>query len=115
MARKNENSVAAVRESPKSMPPMIVAPERDVPGLRVAVSEDTRCDRKKLRPVFPTDGEYRAGLDDDLEELRFFAGVVEERPGDDQMSGAGDRKELRYALDDAEDRSSEQVGVGHRE
>ena len=32
MARKNVNSVAAVREQPVSMPPMMVAPERDVPG-----------------------------------------------------------------------------------
>ena len=33
-ARKNENSVAALRERPKSIPPMIVAPDRDVPGIR---------------------------------------------------------------------------------
>ena len=33
MARKNENSVAALRDRPKSIPPMIVAPERDVPGI----------------------------------------------------------------------------------
>src|SRR5438552_14535308 len=32
IARKNENSVAATRDMPNSMPPMIVAPERDVPG-----------------------------------------------------------------------------------
>ena len=33
MARKNENSVAALRESPKNSPPMMVAPEREVPGI----------------------------------------------------------------------------------
>ena len=33
MARKNVNSAAAVREQPVSMPPMIVAPERLVPGM----------------------------------------------------------------------------------
>src|SRR5205809_277335 len=33
IARKKENSVATARDSPKSMPPMIVAPERDVPGI----------------------------------------------------------------------------------
>jgi len=33
-ARKNENSVAAGRDKPKSMPPMMVAPEREVPGIR---------------------------------------------------------------------------------
>ena len=32
-ARKNENSVAARRDRPNSMPPMIVAPDRDVPGI----------------------------------------------------------------------------------
>src|SRR3990170_2963611 len=31
MARKNENSVAAVRESPSVRPPRMVAPERDIP------------------------------------------------------------------------------------
>jgi hypothetical protein len=33
MARKKENSVAARRDSPKNRPPMIVAPEREVPGI----------------------------------------------------------------------------------
>ena len=33
MARKNVNSAAAVREQPASMPPMMVAPERLVPGM----------------------------------------------------------------------------------
>ena len=33
IARKKENSVAAWRESPKMRPPMIVAPERLVPGI----------------------------------------------------------------------------------
>jgi hypothetical protein len=33
MARKKENSVAALRDRPKSRPPMIVAPEREVPGI----------------------------------------------------------------------------------
>ena len=32
IARKNENSVAALRDSPNSSPPMIVAPERETPG-----------------------------------------------------------------------------------
>ena len=32
-ARKNENSVAALRDRPNSMPPMMVAPEREVPGI----------------------------------------------------------------------------------
>jgi hypothetical protein len=36
MARKKENSVAARRDSPKSRPPMIVAPEREVPGIRAS-------------------------------------------------------------------------------
>ncbi|MNV72384.1 hypothetical protein D3C71_1654650 [compost metagenome] len=33
MARKKENSVAALRESPDNIPPMMVAPEREVPGI----------------------------------------------------------------------------------
>ncbi|MNE75592.1 hypothetical protein D3C80_1717660 [compost metagenome] len=33
MARKNENSVAALRERPNSRPPMMVEPEREVPGI----------------------------------------------------------------------------------
>src|SRR2546427_2911169 len=32
MPRKNENSVAACREAPNHSPPIIVAPEREVPG-----------------------------------------------------------------------------------
>ena len=32
MARKNENSVAALRDRPNSMPPMIVEPERECRG-----------------------------------------------------------------------------------
>jgi hypothetical protein len=31
--RKKENSVAVLRDRPKSMPPMMVAPEREVPGI----------------------------------------------------------------------------------
>ena len=33
MARKNVNSAAAVLLQPHSMPPMMVAPEREVPGM----------------------------------------------------------------------------------
>ncbi|MNC83978.1 hypothetical protein D3C75_1382390 [compost metagenome] len=33
MARKNENSVAALRDRPNSSPPMMVDPEREVPGI----------------------------------------------------------------------------------
>ncbi|MNH40399.1 hypothetical protein D3C79_1017180 [compost metagenome] len=33
MARKNENSVAALRDRPNSRPPMMVEPEREVPGI----------------------------------------------------------------------------------
>jgi len=32
IARKKENSAAAVRENPISSPPIIVAPDRDIPG-----------------------------------------------------------------------------------
>ena len=33
IARKNVNSAAAVLEQPHSMPPMMVDPDRDVPGI----------------------------------------------------------------------------------
>src|SRR5712672_1035828 len=33
IARKKENSVAAGRDKPRSKPPMMVAPEREVPGI----------------------------------------------------------------------------------
>ncbi|MNP65872.1 hypothetical protein D3C76_1615030 [compost metagenome] len=33
IARKNENSVAVLRDRPNSKPPMIVEPEREVPGI----------------------------------------------------------------------------------
>ena len=34
MARKNENSAAAVRDTPAMRAPMMVLPEREVPGIR---------------------------------------------------------------------------------
>ena len=34
MARKKENSEAAVRDSPRSIAPRMVEPEREVPGIR---------------------------------------------------------------------------------
>ena len=37
MARKNENSAAVGRSRPTSIPPMMVAPERDTPGIRASV------------------------------------------------------------------------------
>ena len=38
IARKNVNSAAEVREIPIISAPMIVAPERDVPGKRAAIN-----------------------------------------------------------------------------
>lgn len=38
IAKKNVNSVATVRETPKSNAPTIVAPERDVPGKTAAIN-----------------------------------------------------------------------------
>lgn len=34
IAIKNENSAAATRETPESIPPNMVDPERDVPGIK---------------------------------------------------------------------------------
>ena len=36
IAKKNENSVATARGKPNSIPPIIVAPEREVPGINAA-------------------------------------------------------------------------------
>ena len=33
IAKKKENSVAARRDRPKNKPPIMVAPDRDVPGI----------------------------------------------------------------------------------
>ncbi len=33
IAKKNENSVAVLRSSPDTNPPIIVAPARDTPGI----------------------------------------------------------------------------------
>ena len=37
IARKNENSAAAGRSRPMAMPPTIVAPERETPGMSASV------------------------------------------------------------------------------
>ena len=36
IARKKENSVATARGNPNNIPPIMVAPERDVPGISAA-------------------------------------------------------------------------------
>ena len=33
IAKKKENSVAALRDNPENIPPTMVAPDRDVPGI----------------------------------------------------------------------------------
>src|SRR6266567_7521312 len=82
-------------------------------ALRATVTEDACRHRQELDAILPADGEDRAGLNDDLEELRLFSRVAKERSGNDQMPGAGDGEKFGEPLDDAEDRSGEQVGVGH--
>ena len=37
IAIKNENSAAALLESPNSIPPSIVEPEREVPGISASI------------------------------------------------------------------------------
>ncbi len=80
-------------------------------ALRRTVREDAPQHGCELRPELPADGEDRAGLDHDLERLRLFAGVAEQRPGDDQVAGRGDGEELGQALDDAEDERGEEGGL----
>ncbi len=51
----------------------------------------------------------RAGLDDDVEEVRTGTQPV---LGDEQVAGAGDRQELGQAFEDAQQQGGEQVGHG---
>jgi hypothetical protein len=44
IAKKNENSAAALRDKPKNKPPIMVAPERDVPGIKAQ-----HCAKPSLR------------------------------------------------------------------
>ncbi len=59
-------------------------------------------------PVFPADGEYGAGLDDDFEQLAAFVIKMQQIAGQDQMTGAGNRQELGQPLDDAENQGVQQ-------
>ena len=49
------------------------------------------------------DGEDRAGLDRDVEDLRLVVGHAEQRAGEDQVAGARDGQEFGQAFDDAHD------------
>ena len=52
--------------------------------------------------VVPDDREHRAGLDGDVEQLGLLVGPAEQGTGEDQVTGTGDRQELREAFDDSE-------------
>jgi len=60
---------------------------------------------------FPAHGQYRAGLDDDFEDLRLLARVAQQRTGDDQVSGRGHRQEFGNAFDQAQQQRDDQGGV----
>jgi hypothetical protein len=52
-------------------------------------------------PVHQHHGEDRAGLDRDVEDLALVVGEAEQRAGENQVAGAGDRQELGETFDDA--------------
>ena len=53
IARKNENSAAARRSSPISMPPTIVAPERDTPGTSASVWQTPTASARPTGSALP--------------------------------------------------------------
>src|SRR5258705_2166114 len=82
-------------------------------ALAGTIAEDAAGYGDQLRTLLPANSKDRARLDDDLEQFRLVAGVSKQRTGDDQMAGAGNRKELGQALDNAEDRRGKQVRKNH--
>ena len=64
--------------------------------------------RPILLAVVPDDGEHRAGLDRDVEQLGLLVGPAEQGAGEDQVPGAGDGQELGQPFDDAEDEGLDQ-------
>ena len=63
--------------------------------------------------VDPADGQDRAELDHDLENLAARSGKPDQLGGEDQMAGRGDRQKLGQSLDDAEDDGGNEQGVEH--
>jgi hypothetical protein len=53
--------------------------------------------------VLPDHGQYRAGLDGDLEHFDFFTGEVEQAAGQDQMPGRRNGQEFGETFDQAHD------------
>jgi len=54
-------------------------------------------------PVFPADGQHRAGLDHDLKNLDLVTREIQQAAGEDQVTGGRDGQELRQTFDDAHD------------
>ena len=79
--------------------------DQDVRGepLRCAVGEESAENLGELVPVLPNDGEHRAGLDHDLEDLPFVVVEAQQVTDKDEVTCGGDREKLGEALDDAHD------------
>ena len=89
---------------------MIVAPERE--ALLHGVRPQSREGLREARAEFPADGEDRAQLDDDVEDLALLVVVAEQVRDDDEVAGGRYRQEFRDAFDDAqEDRVQEGSGI----
>jgi hypothetical protein len=59
--------------------------------------------------------EDRTGLDGNVEDLALLVGEAQQRPGQDEVAGAGDGQELGQALDDAHQGGLEQGESIHGE
>ena len=82
-------------------------------ALRAAIARQPASDGEKSGPVFPADGDDGAGLDDNLEQFRPLAGEIQQRSGDDQVTGRRHRQKFGQALDQAEDRCNGEVQCCH--
>ena len=63
-------------------------------------------------PVKHDHRQDRAQLNDDIEHPPMLGIIAEQRTGEDQMAGRGNRDELGDALDNAEDEDAEQIHGG---
>ena len=71
-------------------------------AIRARVAPQAARDGEQPDAELPAHREDRAGLDDDFEHLRLFAGVAQQRSGDDQVAGRRNRQEFGQAFDQAQ-------------
>ena len=78
------------------------------------VARDAGEGAGEARAVFPADGEDRAQLDHDVEDLALLVVHAEEVGDDDEVAGGGDGKELGEAFHHAQDERVQERGDFHR-